>query len=284
MAPLLQPRKGWENEKLASYLLSRFSFVAQPTSIADDLGSDFFCTIFEIQNNSGTDTLRPRSSFAIQIKSSTSKVSMDNKIDYLSRLQMPFFMGVVNQSPPKMQIYSAELLPFMFAHKGTPECLSMEPIPSTELDLENYLDTDGPGSFSLRCPEVAELRVDDDRPMLTAKVAKLLEICTRCQSNIATRLSEEHIYDFDGKGYPYVLAGAGSSQYFRSNLLKRVVEVFANLHWLLENGTPAREIVREFRAYERLCNDLREIGVGDLPGLIPYYGLVKAKLQGLGGG
>jgi hypothetical protein len=109
MAHLLTPRKGWENEKLASYLLSRFSFVAQPTSVADDLGSDFFCTIFEIHDSSGTDVLVPRSSFAIQVKSSMSEVSMDNKIDYLDRLQMPFFIGVVTQSPGVMRVYSAEL-------------------------------------------------------------------------------------------------------------------------------------------------------------------------------
>src|SRR5882762_2522416 len=104
MAHLLTPRKGWENEKLASYLLSRFSFVAQPTSVADDLGSDFFCTIFEIHDSSGTDVLVPRSSFAIQVKSSISEVSMDNKIDYLDRLQMPFFIGVVTQSPGVMRV------------------------------------------------------------------------------------------------------------------------------------------------------------------------------------
>ena len=42
MPHLLSPRKGWENENLAAYLLSRFSFIVQPSSIADDVGSDFF--------------------------------------------------------------------------------------------------------------------------------------------------------------------------------------------------------------------------------------------------
>src|SRR6266481_7893720 len=101
-------RKGWENERLASYLLSRFSFVAQPTSSADDLGSDFFCTIFEIHEVSGNDALMPRISFAIQVKSSVEDVSADNKIEYLMGLELPFFIGVVGQSPPQMRIYSAE--------------------------------------------------------------------------------------------------------------------------------------------------------------------------------
>ena len=41
-------RTGWEAERLARHLSSRFSFVAQPTTIADDVGSDFYCTIFDI--------------------------------------------------------------------------------------------------------------------------------------------------------------------------------------------------------------------------------------------
>ena len=40
-----------------------------------------------------------------------SEVPVDNKIDYLLRLELPFFIGVVRQSPPAMSIYSAELLP-----------------------------------------------------------------------------------------------------------------------------------------------------------------------------
>ena len=92
MPHLLGPRKGWENERLASYLLSRFSFVAQPSSVADDLGSDFFCTLFEIVNaTSGREVLRPLNSLAIQVKSSAGEISMDNKIDYLMRLELPFF-------------------------------------------------------------------------------------------------------------------------------------------------------------------------------------------------
>lgn len=176
MAHLLTPRKGWENEKLASYLLSRFSFVAQPTSVADDLGSDFFCTIFEIQDHSGTDVLAPRSSFAIQVKSSTSEVSMDNKIDYLDRLQMPFFIGVVTQTPGMMRIYSAELLVFLFAHKGRPRRLSILPIPASDLNLNNYIDCIESDYFRLRCPQVAEFRVDEDRSMLTTKIGTLLGI------------------------------------------------------------------------------------------------------------
>ena len=88
---------------------------------------------------------------------------MDNKIDYLDHLQMPFFIGVVTQSPGVMCVYSAELLPFLFAHKGKPRRLSMIPVAASDLNLDNYLDCIESDHFRLRCPEVAEFRVDEDR-------------------------------------------------------------------------------------------------------------------------
>jgi len=48
MGHLYTVRTRWEAERLAHYLLSRFSFVAQPTTIADDVGSDFYCAILGI--------------------------------------------------------------------------------------------------------------------------------------------------------------------------------------------------------------------------------------------
>jgi hypothetical protein len=66
-AALARPSKRMGERETCVVQLSRFSFVAQPSSVADDLGSDFFCTIFEIvKAASGHDHLRPLSSFAIQ--------------------------------------------------------------------------------------------------------------------------------------------------------------------------------------------------------------------------
>jgi hypothetical protein len=62
VAQLGRFRKGWENEHLASFLLSRIAFVANPLTVADDIGSDFFCTLFEVFNG---DSLFPRNSLAI---------------------------------------------------------------------------------------------------------------------------------------------------------------------------------------------------------------------------
>ena len=65
-------RQGWQSENLARFLLSKVSFISKPSTISDDLGSDFLCTLFKIEKNE----LHPSSSFAIQIKSEGSKIDI----------------------------------------------------------------------------------------------------------------------------------------------------------------------------------------------------------------
>ena len=274
MGHLLTPRTGWENERLASYLLSRFSFVAQPASIADDLGSDFFCTIFEIiQDQAGRDRLEARRSFAIQVKSSVDAVPADNKIPYLLGLELPFFIGVVSQSPAEMHLYSAEFLPLLFAEVGKPNRLWLTLVPQSGFDPSSYYERVNHLEIKLRCPEVLTLGINDERSALTPKVKTLLDICARVQSNIAARVSEEHIYD-DGRGGLRILAGPGSAQYFRENLRKRLAEYFYNLGWILENQ-PDKFNMAEFQEFERFYHGLENL-YGSLP---PYVSLAYAALK-----
>jgi hypothetical protein len=278
MSHLLTPRKGWENERLAEYLLSRFSFIAQPSSIADDLGSDFFCTVFKIIEMSGRSALIPRSSFAIQVKSSAVEVSADNKIDYLLGLELPFFIGVVTQSPPKMDIYSAELLPLLFSERGKPERLLLTPVAHADFDPDSYFEEVGHQEFRLRCPMVVTLSIDDDRSTLAPKVDDLLRICTRAHNNIATRVNEEHIYDVDGKGRYRIMAGSGSVHFFRLNFVKRLGEYFYNLFWIL-NAQPHMFSMAEFQLLESFYRDLENLHGLPLPEYVSTpYKAVKAKL------
>lgn len=280
MAYLLTPRKGWENERLAAYLLSRFSFVAQPSSIADDLGSDFFCTIFKIIDASGRDSLIPRSSFAIQVKSSAAEVSADNKIDYLLGLELPFFIGVVRQAPPEMSIYSAELLPVLFSELGKPNRLGLTPVDGSDFDPDAYFEEVRPKEVRLRCPLVTTLNMDDDRSRLAPKVDALLAICSRARYNIATRVSEEHIYDVDGRGRYRIMAGSGSVDFFRGNFVKRLGEYFYNLLWIL-NAQPGKFSMDEFQLFESFYNDLEKLYAAPLPEYVSTpYNAVKAKING----
>ena len=103
MSHLKKFRKGWENEHIAKYLLSKFSFISSPTTIGDDLGVDFFYTIFDINDGK----LKPtRNEFAVQIKSRKTPIKITKKIGYIYDLKIPYFVGVVNQKNRKLTLYS----------------------------------------------------------------------------------------------------------------------------------------------------------------------------------
>lgn len=125
MAHLGSFRKGWENENLACFILSKFSFISQPVTIADDCGSDFFCTIFQRKKGNGCEYLIPKNSFAIQIKSNYETFDITNKIDYLESLEIPFFVGVADQKELKLSIYSGEYIPILFSYVGLPKKLEI---------------------------------------------------------------------------------------------------------------------------------------------------------------
>jgi hypothetical protein len=91
---LAHPHKGWENEHLATFLLSRLSFVASPITIADDIGTDLFCTLFDIAEHKGQPVLLPRRSIAVQIKSSREPIDIVPRLDYIARLEIPYYIGV----------------------------------------------------------------------------------------------------------------------------------------------------------------------------------------------
>jgi hypothetical protein len=116
---LLSFRRGWENENLARFILSKFSFVAHPSSVADDIGSDFYCTIFETEESNGHSYIKPRNSFAIQIKSNHKPINVLPGMDYLANLEIPFLVGVVDQKEMKLTIYSGMYIPIFIATFGT---------------------------------------------------------------------------------------------------------------------------------------------------------------------
>lgn len=249
MAHLYKVRTGWEGERLAHYLLSRFSFVAQPTTIADDVGSDFYCTIFEVLD-SNPPTVEPRTSFAIQVKSNGDKIEAHNKVQYLHRLEIPFFIGVVDQTAAEMRIYSAERYPMITSVFGLREKLWLRPV--EEDDPRNCYDGQSdPDGVILDCYHAVTFSVSENRTALRSKVEKLLALCQRAMANIGSRRAEEHIYQWDDAATTYsIVAGLGSIKYFRDNMYKRLAEAFYNFEFLL-NSQPQNFNLSEFEVYER---------------------------------
>lgn len=259
-------RRGWENEHLAAFLLSRCAFVAHPAKIGDDVGTDFFCTFFEATQTDGRTYLVPRNSFAIQVKSGGISIDASKQVGYLARLELPFFVGIVNQKKLALRIYSGEYLPILFSHKGVPTSLTLKLCHHHDFATDEYCRRrkGRDNAYELKCPEVAYLTADADPETIEHQAKRLRHLATRVQSNIAARASEEYIFSVgpEGKGV-MIMAGCGSAQVFRDNFKKRLAEVFYNLDWILANRKGAFDM-DEFRFYEQVYDQLlaRE---GDVP-------------------
>jgi hypothetical protein len=258
VAHLAVPRKGWENEHLATYLLSQIAFVAHPMTVADDVGSDFFCTLFEPRERGRKEELFPLNSFAIQVKSSRRKVNATNKIEYLHGLEIPFFLGVVDRSALRLTVYSGEYVPFMFAHLGRPGQLTLHLVEG-EVTASDAYDGIGDGPCNLRLPMVLRLAENDDRETLSANRGKFSKLCSRMHHNISSWKLDEYIFTCAPASSVSIFAGCGSVQRFRNNFYLRLAEAFFNMKWLYENQRNDFSAA-EFEIYNRVYWDLLNNG------------------------
>jgi hypothetical protein len=203
--------------------------MAHPLTIADDVGSDFFCTLFEARDDDGTKKLFPTSSFAIQIKSNADRIAATNKIDYLSTLELPYFVGAVDRCSLRLAVYSGEYIPIMFSQYKTPTALTLVPVPT--LGPSGYCEQTPEGKTTLRLPFVCEISASDQPDALREKAHKLKVLCSLMHSNISARVSREYIFRLNyGDGTKWlILAGSGSATTFRDNFGFRLAEVFYNL-------------------------------------------------------
>lgn len=217
---------GWQGELLAAHLLSRFSFIARPLSISDDQGADFYCTIYQIVTpTSGQPQLEPRTSFAIQVKTThknadTSALSVTKHIAYLQQLNNPFFIGHVTLGDARMDIYSAEFLPLALAKTGLPTALTL--VPTKEPVSQSGAWDGPPEDLRLWCPFVATMSIEEEQSVANA-AHRIETICRRTLINIASRLTHHHVYDFN-ETLPVLMAGPGplstTERTFVNNSLK----------------------------------------------------------------
>jgi hypothetical protein len=274
MSQLAVPRRGWENEHFATFLLSRIAFMAHPLTIGDDVGSDFFCTLFEARDDSGTEKLFPTSSFAIQIKSKANKIPATNKVEYLSILELPFFVGVVDRSNLRLDVYSGEFIPIMFSQYKEPSALTLVPVET--LGSSGYCEQTAKRKTTLRLPLVCEISATDPPDALREKAGSLGKLCSLMHSNISARVSREYIFRLNegDRTMLRLLAGSGSVTTFRDNFGLRLAEVFYNLEWLLKNR-PDKFSVQEFAVYDALFKQLKEIGQTLRPLLVDVHGRIS---------
>jgi hypothetical protein len=258
-------RKGWENENLARFLLSRFSFVAHPSSVSDDVGTDFYCTIFDIIRERGTKYLRPRSSFAIQIKSNYRVFSATSKIEYLKRLELPYFVGIVDNRKKSLAVHTGEFIPILLNYKEITQ-LKIRLVKATYLS-QNKCYHEKDGTLTMIFPKLVEFRADDTQDELTEKTTKMLSVCLMMLKNISKVNNNQFLFRLRGElagienSFPVTtVAGKGSANAYTQNMLDMLTEVFHNLLWIYGNSRDTFNLA-EFRAYEGLLKSLSSAGI-----------------------
>lgn len=265
MPQLLRFRKGWQREHLAKFILSKFSLVAEPSTISDDAGTDFFCTLFRIFSNRNRKFLLPHTSFAIQIKSNKRQIEVTKKTNYLLKLEIPFFVGVVDEKNLNLKIYSGEAVDHFFSKYGDPTKENSDARVFIKLIEERgdlYWKDEGKKKYYLNFPKILEIGIDYNYENSSSEIDELFKVCSLIQENISSRKSTEYIYKIykqeqDGSIPVVVYTGPGSLQTFRGNFFKRLAEVFCNLKWIYRN--PNLDFDHdEFEMYEKIYHALQE--------------------------
>ncbi|MBY8992760.1 MAG: hypothetical protein KGD58_18600 [Candidatus Lokiarchaeota archaeon] len=276
MPHLASFRRGWESENLARFILYKFSFIANPSTVSDDIGIDFFCTLFQRQVKDNREYLIPRNSFAIQIKSNTDRLDFTNKLQYLEQLELPLFIGVADRNEMKLTIYSGEYLPLLFSQIGLPKVLEIDFKDRNLVTSNNFYHQENDKCI-LMFPKTLEIEATIDRDELIQKIDLLIKLVSDIQDNLSSKRNGEYIFKLikPNLADAIIFAGSGSYNSFRHNFLLRLAEVYYNLAWIYTNSADNfnRE---EYELFKGLYLELEKI-YQELPDVVkfPYTELIK---------
>src|SRR5262245_51933988 len=203
MGHLKTTRIGWENERLAEFLLSRISFIANPAKNSDDLGTDFICTLFREEVKNGVVQLFPTSSFALQAKTGEpEEVDVSKHLDYLRGLELPFFLGFVDQEKTVIRIYSCHHLQALFSTMGNRlQVLKLVPVETLNRD-EIYQDLQAATSqpdkpAQLRIVYATTLTANESLDERAKASSKIAQQCAKTLRDIAARTNGENYFMLD---------------------------------------------------------------------------------------
>lgn len=273
-------RTGWENENLGLYFLYQFAFVARPWNVADDVGVDYFCTLFE---HSDKNQLLPKQAFAIQIKSNDNDIRNDEaKVNYYNDLGMPFFIGVVDRTKHRMDVYSGEYIQHFAPLVGNPlqkknthhyrnenSRLLFRTVNEHPAEGKYWL-IEG-NDFVLVFPYIGSISVANEVTEVANLSALIRERCTFIQGSISSRKASSFVLAYRDASRWQIYSGPDSARTFRANFCLRLAEVFSNLGWLHRTQSPMFRL-DEFRRYELMLSIL---GEDSLYTIMPEYGMAS---------
>lgn len=272
-------REGWTNERFAELVLSQIAFVAQPTTVADDIGADFHRTLFDAVEVDGRKQLLPNASFVVQVKSNDAPVSLTKYLPYLARLEVPFFIAVPDRRRRSLRLFSGRYLPYLLAFRG-PHLSSLtaqlsRKAKATKSGLRSSV-RGGPKRVALTMPRLVTLPANARADLRRDAVTLLAAECRETGLNIFHRLTEQFVFSFAEGKVRTVLAGIGSARVFRANFGDRLLEYCRNLLWL-HRFQPDRVSVTELREVITLndvighrlpASDARERALDELRSLV----------------
>ena len=245
MPQLLSFRKGWQSEHLAKYLLSKFSFIAEPITVNDDTGVDFFCTQFFVKRIGSKDYCIPKSSFSIQIKSDLD-INIERNIDYIQNLGIPYYIGHVKKETSEMVIYSGEYLPELFAMKLDlskwkfemifGEKINQEILPHFRLDEKDQI-------IEIQFPKCLELDLEFDPIKDYQKVESFSKKCMEIQKNISSLNLNEYTFTYNNTT---VLGIHAPLEQTWNNFKKRLSECLSTIAKLKRYKIPIPPDLLEF--------------------------------------
>jgi hypothetical protein len=262
MGHLIKIRPGWQNEYLAEYLLSKFSFVAKPTTIGEDVGIDFFCVLYNLVDNK---YLQPKFSFSIQIKSNQNRIDISKNADYYANLETPFFVGIIKQKTNSLDIYSGEGIQHFFTLIGNPRHENNKKWynPSNKICFEyanesidrTELFTTSDNLFIIKLPLVCSINSVSSQSEIDEIVKKITKVSSMIQKNICGFKSGSYVYDYF-TGNKAIYAGPTSVKTYKENFILRLAELFYNLNWQFTNNN---DIIREFKFHEKMFLEIKKL-------------------------
>jgi hypothetical protein len=220
---------------------------------------------------------------AIQVKTRAARQIpiASHDIEFLEKLELPYFLGFVDQEKLEMSVYSGEYLPIAFAELGGRLNQGTVLDPCDAAGIKNYYATAN-GTFQLKFPFLLTLKASDTKEESSQSRSKILDLCSRIHANISSRKNDEHIYRINEPPIKsYIGAGSGSAQTFRNNFSLRLAEAFENLNFaLIHNPNLVNQIKAEFLIYEKCYLDLLAVGVPMPEETQQCYSRAKKAIEG----
>lgn len=263
-------RQGWQAQNIAKVLLSQFSFLSEPVNIGDDIGSDFYCTIFEKIPINSNKNLLPTNSFLIQIKSAGSISELLDISKYLPifrQMDLPFIIGIVNKKELSMSLFSGELLPHFFALNGDVNCLYAEFIdkPKKRSDGDSWLNyiewwkNISEDKNKLVFPKITEISLFQDEITFQNNVKEFSEICKTISKNLTSFGNQNFIFQDTITKFPifYTRSSNEWTEGIETDIQIRLAEMFYHIFFLSSKGEEEKERSNTlFKIYANLYNQL----------------------------